>query len=80
MNLPRWDENDNRDMTSETKKKKVSAEAKKVTKSPKKAVTASAAPHTHNIHNALEQYFGFREFKGTQDQLSTACWMAKTHL
>ncbi len=67
MNLPRRDENDNRDMTSETKKKKVPAEAKKVTKSPKKAVTASAAPHTHNIHNALEQYFGFREFKGTQE-------------
>ncbi len=33
----------------------------------KEAPKATTPVHTYNIYEALEQYFGFREFKGTQE-------------
>lgn len=46
--------------------------APKKAASPKKAaasraVFTPASDHTYDIYGALEQYFGFREFKGTQE-------------
>lgn len=44
---------------------------KKAVEGTKKTVAGKlkpAADHTHDIYGALEQYFGFREFKGTQEQ------------
>ncbi|MEO7531292.1 MAG: ATP-dependent DNA helicase RecQ, partial [Sediminibacterium sp.] len=48
------------------------AASKKAAPSPKKAAVRPTAPknipaHTYDIYGALEQYFGFREFKGTQE-------------
>ncbi len=54
-------------MTTVSKKKKVPTEAKKGGKSPKTVKKDSSSKHTHDIHAALETYFGFREFKGTQE-------------
>lgn len=51
-------------MTTVSKKKKIPTEAKKGVKIPK---TAPSTKHTYDIHSALETYFGFREFKGTQE-------------
>ncbi len=50
-------------MATNTKK----AVAKKAT--PKKTAQIIAQPaHNYPIHSALEQYFGFKEFKGTQEK------------
>jgi ATP-dependent DNA helicase RecQ len=46
---------------------KKAASPKKST-APKAGVTAKKAGHTYDIYGALEQYFGFREFKGTQEK------------
>jgi ATP-dependent DNA helicase RecQ len=46
---------------------KKAAPPKKST-APKAAATAKTAGHTYDIYGALEQYFGFREFKGTQEK------------
>jgi ATP-dependent DNA helicase RecQ len=55
-------------MTTTTKK---AAPRKAVTVSKKpissKPTAKKAAEHQYDIHGALEQYFGFREFKGTQE-------------
>lgn len=43
---------------------------KKAVAGTKKTVAGKSKPasnHTHDIYGALEQYFGFREFKGTQE-------------
>lgn len=40
----------------------------KRTPAPKAAVKRSDTPHEYDIYGALEQYFGFREFKGTQEK------------
>lgn len=54
-----------------SKKKTTPTKATAATKkavAPKATVKKAAqAPHTYDIFNALEQYFGFREFKGTQE-------------
>ncbi len=56
-------------MATTTKK----AAVKKPAATPKKPIASKAAPkkaataHTYDIFGALEQYFGFREFKGTQE-------------
>jgi ATP-dependent DNA helicase RecQ len=54
--------------TKKTASKKTEATPKKPT--APKALAKKAAPPTHeyDIHGALEQYFGFRDFKGTQEQ------------
>src|SRR6478736_5238819 len=47
--------------------------AKPIATAPKKAAVAKKAPkkgvtnHSHDIYGALEQQFGFRNFKGTQE-------------
>lgn len=46
---------------------KKAASPKKST-AAKPAAPAKTAAHTYDIYGALEQYFGFREFKGTQEQ------------
>jgi ATP-dependent DNA helicase RecQ len=56
-------------MATSTKKtaiKKAVAAPKRPT-APKAALKKAAIPHTYDIYGALEQYFGFREFKGTQE-------------
>ena len=35
---------------------------------PKSAAKKVSVTHSYDIHAALEQYFGFREFKGTQEE------------
>jgi ATP-dependent DNA helicase RecQ len=45
---------------------KKAATAKKTT-APKATAAKKASNHTYDIYGALEQYFGFREFKGTQE-------------
>lgn len=35
---------------------------------PKKTTTKTNSTHSYPIHSALEQYFGFKEFKGTQEK------------
>ena len=56
-------------MATSTKKtapqKAVTGSKKAVAPKPTAKKTASA--HTYDIYGALEQYFGFREFKGTQE-------------
>ncbi|MES2003831.1 MAG: DNA helicase RecQ [Bacteroidota bacterium] len=57
-------------MATSTKKaapKKAVATTKKNT-TPKTTASKPAANHTYDIYGALEQYFGFREFKGTQEK------------
>ena len=52
-------------------KKKTAKSAPPVTKTGAKTVTAAkkgSANHSYDIHAALEQYFGFRDFKGTQEE------------
>src|SRR6187549_1792507 len=39
----------------------------KKTAAPKATAAKKAPDHTYDIYGALEQYFGFREFKGTQE-------------
>jgi ATP-dependent DNA helicase RecQ len=39
----------------------------KKTAAPKAPAPKTASNHTYDIYGALEQYFGFREFKGTQE-------------
>ncbi|HEY1020434.1 MAG TPA: DNA helicase RecQ [Sediminibacterium sp.] len=57
-------------MATSTKKTATKTAAPK----PKKAASSKAAAakaqtaHSHDIYGALEQYFGFREFKGTQEK------------
>lgn len=57
-------------MATSTKK----AATKTAAPKPKKAASSKAAAaktqtsHSHDIYGALEQYFGFREFKGTQEK------------
>jgi ATP-dependent DNA helicase RecQ len=34
---------------------------------PQSNAAKSTSNHTYDIYGALEQYFGFREFKGTQE-------------
>ncbi len=57
--------------TTSTKKaapKKVSATTTKKAAPRKKAVTTVSAGQEYDIYSALEKYFGFRDFKGTQEQ------------
>ena len=57
-------------MATSTKKKSaksVPAATKTVTK-PKIAAKKATGTHAYDIHEALEQYFGFRGFKGTQEE------------
>ena len=57
-------------MATSTKKKSaksVHAATKTVTK-PKIAAKKATGTHSYDIHEALEQYFGFRGFKGTQEE------------
>lgn len=56
-------------MATTTKKAapKKAASPKKTT-APRKAAVPAGPAHNHDIYGALEQYFGFREFKGTQEQ------------
>ena len=52
-------------------KKKTAKSAPPVTKTGTKPVTTAkkgSANHSYDIHAALEQYFGFRDFKGTQEE------------
>ncbi|NCI51979.1 DNA helicase RecQ [Sediminibacterium roseum] len=46
---------------------KKAASPKKST-AAKTAAPAKTAAHTYDIYGSLEQYFGFREFKGTQEE------------
>lgn len=58
-------------MATSTKKTatKTAAPRPKKAASPKVAAAAKTqTAHTHDIYGALEQYFGFREFKGTQEK------------
>jgi ATP-dependent DNA helicase RecQ len=53
-----------------TTKKTAPRKAVVVSKKPIPTQTTAkkaAVPHVYDIHGALEQYFGFREFKGTQE-------------
>ena len=52
--------------TKKTATKKAVAAPKRPT-TPKAALKKAATPHTYDIYGALEKYFGFREFKGTQE-------------
>jgi len=52
-------------------KKKTAKSTPPVTKTGAKTVTAAKkgfANHSYDIHAALEQYFGFKDFKGTQEE------------
>jgi ATP-dependent DNA helicase RecQ len=51
-----------------TTKKTATKKAVEGTKKTVAGKSKPAADHTHDIYGALEQYFGFREFKGTQEQ------------
>jgi ATP-dependent DNA helicase RecQ len=57
-------------MATITKKKsaKTAATTPKTTVTAKVTAKKPAANHAYDIHGALEQYFGFREFKGTQEK------------
>jgi ATP-dependent DNA helicase RecQ len=57
-------------MATSTKKAATKAAAPKSKKaaSPKTAAAKSTNAHSHDIYGALEKYFGFREFKGTQEK------------
>ncbi len=52
--------------TKKTAPKKAASGTKKEPAS-KASAKKSAPAHTYDIYGALEQYFGFREFKGTQE-------------
>jgi len=56
-------------MATSTKKTatKTAAPKPKKAASPKVAAAKTKTSHSHDIYGALEQYFGFREFKGTQE-------------
>lgn len=56
-------------MATTTKKTitKTAAPPKKAV-SPRVTVKKAGTNHSHDIYVALEQYFGFRDFKGTQEQ------------
>lgn len=56
-------------MATSTKKKapKTSVATAKTAVAPKPAKKKDKATHDYDIYGALEQYFGFREFKGTQE-------------
>ncbi len=56
-------------MATSTKKKAAPAKSAKVKADPNDKKSAGKKPeqHTYDIYGALEQYFGFREFKGTQE-------------
>ena len=56
-------------MATSTKKKapKTSVATAKTAVAPKPAKKKGEATHGYDIYGALEQYFGFREFKGTQE-------------
>ena len=53
-------------MAISTKKASPKPAAKTVKREP--AVKKTGAKHTYDIYAALEKYFGFREFKGTQEK------------
>ncbi len=53
-------------MAISTKKASPRPAAKTVKREP--AVKKTGAKHTYDIYAALEKYFGFREFKGTQEK------------
>lgn len=57
-------------MATSTKKTatKTAAPKPKKAASPKAAAAKTQTSHSHDIYGALEQYFGFREFKGTQEK------------
>ncbi len=57
-------------MTILTKKAspKPAAKAGKQETAPKKAAKKTGITHSYDIYAALEKYFGFREFKGTQEK------------
>jgi len=57
-------------MATSTKKKapKKPVTPAKSAVTPKLAKKKEQAPHHYDIYGALEQYFGFREFKGTQEK------------
>lgn len=57
-------------MATSTKKTatKTAAPKPKKAASPKVAAAKAKTSHSHDIYGALEQYFGFREFKGTQEK------------
>jgi len=55
-------------MATTTKKpaNKTTAPSKKAA-APPKTLTKTSAAHSHDIYAALEEHFGFRDFKGTQE-------------
>lgn len=53
--------------TKKTATKAASPRPKKAA-TPKAAAKKSTPSHSYDIYGALEQYFGFREFKGTQEK------------
>lgn len=57
-------------MATSTKKTatKTAAPKPRKTASSKAAAAKTQTAHSHDIYGALEQYFGFREFKGTQEK------------
>ncbi|MCA6449117.1 MAG: DNA helicase RecQ [Chitinophagaceae bacterium] len=57
-------------MATSTKKSATKAASPKPKKAatPKAAAKKSTTSHSYDIYGALEQYFGFREFKGTQEK------------
>ncbi|TAJ63519.1 MAG: DNA helicase RecQ [Chitinophagaceae bacterium] len=57
-------------MATSTKKTatKTAAPKPKKAASPKVAAAKAKTSDSHDIYGALEQYFGFREFKGTQEK------------
>jgi ATP-dependent DNA helicase RecQ len=57
-------------MATSTKKTatKTAVPKPKKAASPKAAAAKTNTAHSHDIYGALEQYFGFREFKGTQEK------------
>jgi ATP-dependent DNA helicase RecQ len=57
-------------MATSTKKTatKTAAPRPKKAASSKVAAARTQTAHSHDIYGALEQYFGFREFKGTQEK------------
>lgn len=57
-------------MATSTKKTATKTAAPKPKKAASSKVAAAKAKtsHSHDIYGALEQYFGFREFKGTQEK------------
>lgn len=54
--------------TKKTATKAASSKPKKATTTPQAATKKSIPSHSYDIYGALEQYFGFREFKGTQEK------------